>query len=427
MVEEDLLDIINRPEHRKEFGKIVRFLRARHKHTLRSLAHKVNLSHAHLRKIETGATQITSKSFDRLDAVLHLDLCVDMDLKKKFHRYERLLEQGIEYFDSDKLLESVEKLEENDVDHRRSLWMVDYYLAKLAFHNFTLFRHYGGVVDIASDLSQIEKVLSEPQWQRLFLYRGVYNYNANDLQNAISDFQTAWKHGTTRWIRATACYFIGTVYSESYHLPKSNLYLDEAIQMFEEDKNTFRLMHAQVKRTGNRIRIGHIENVEEDLKTQKQFAQSHRLDSTYYNIQMNETLYHILREDYDAALSVLDDIEDKTPGYYFYRAYSHLQKNDCEKALENIVTVTDEQNPHNRRYFIHRYSLAFIEAYCQSENHEYEDALRRFLDEAMSHRAYFETRVAYDYMVNLLQAQRRYKEAFQLTQRMIDITKTALC
>ncbi len=425
MVEERLLDVVNR--HRQAFGRIVRFLRVRKKYTLRSLANKVYLSHAHLRKIEVGDTQITVKTLERLDSILNLDIIYDDELKKKFDHYKRILEQGIEYFDGEKLLEAVQGLEEDEDKHKRSFWMVDFYLAKLAYHNFTLFRYYGDATDIASDLSGIDKIMNEHQRQYFYLSRGVLNYNINDFSSALRDFELVRKQGRERWLKATASYFIGCVYSESYHLPKSNLHLDEAIQVFEEEQNTFRSMIAQIIRTGNRIRIGHVENVKEELEKQKEFAKAHELERPLYNIQMNEALYHLTQQEYDAALEVLDIIQNQTPGSYFYRAYAYLQKGQCEKVLENIVDVPEDENPLNRRYLVHRYSLAFLKAYCECDRDEYEHALKRFLDEAMNHKAYFETRIAYDYMVDFLQRKRRYKEAYQLTEEMIAITKTALC
>ncbi len=101
-----------------------------------------------------------------------------------------------------------------------------------------------------------------------------------------------------------------------------------------------------------------------------------------------------------------------------------MEKSDYEKALECTSSRSTSHAPADARNALYYQGIDFIRSYCSGVS--YEDTLKEFYETARLDKAYIEMRTAYDYLVSIYTASRRYKDAYQLTEEIIDITQRVI-
>lgn len=415
---------LNAPQTRRMFGIVVRLLRVRKQETLRSLAPRVGFSHAHLRKVELARTPITEKILSRLTACLDIDVDIDEAEFARLQESIRSIENAILYLDIKEIERQYERLESYDYDFSRSLWMADHLLLKLAFRTF-IPPFEGEIMQSAVGELDVVAPLFEPvKRRRYYTFRGAYDFLNNDFDSALDYYKRALSISEDDAFTALLHYLIGNLYAQTYHIPYSNRYLKEAERLFKATKNNVRAKHCQVLISMNAMKAARFDGVETAIEEGISFARRNDLSYLESNLYVQYAIYYYLQNAPSKALKMLDYAGGDNVRVDYYRGLLHMEKSDYEKALECTSSRSTSHAPADARNALYYQGIDFIRSYCSGVS--YEDTLKEFYETARLDKAYIEMRTAYDYLVSIYTASRRYKDAYQLTEEIIDITQRVI-
>jgi len=421
----DVLKIVNEHVNKRRFGMIVRLLRYRSRHTLRSLAEQVNFSHAHLRKIELGETPITRRIFDYLMSNLNLELVYDEAREKDFYERSEKLHQDIIFLDKDGADATLKSLEDSHDYHANALWLVDYYLTLFCYYS-TLFAPDAQKLSfLNNELGAIENLMDDKQRQRYLIYRGNYFYHMGDLKRSKEAFEMADDINPSDHFAALTKYLLGLTYANTFQRQRSNRLLKEAMTMFERQGNDMRVVASHLFMAMNNMVMGHEKGVDQAYEDGVDFTRQYGLSILEKRLHYAYAIFNMKKKKFARAVEILDRISDKEPRHFFYRAYSYLGMGD-KKQVEAILHQKDKMSTSNKpKELIYDYGLRFIECHMENDEKAYSETLRSFYREALHNEAYFEIDIAYLNYRDYLVSKRRYKDVYDLTKTMIDLTKKA--
>jgi len=420
----DKLALINRPPNLKAFGRLIRILRTRHQLTLRALAEKVNFSHAYMRKVEYGETALRQHLYDRLCRVFDLDLCVDKTLQERFYDLKKTIEHDILYLNSLNMRTNLDVLEQDANLHAHSLWVIDYMILYVGCMTFVPYKDHRDADSTITELDSVVEMMSDAQRQRYYLYRGLYHYCENEHDAAVRDYQHSLSFDVVPGLKPLALYLIGRVYGETFRLPESNEYYRRAESFFHASNNEMRASNTRFLGCANRIKMRTFDGVVDVLDEALNFAHRHQLSSLASAVRFHYMLYHFLRREHEAALAMLAKTTEDSLRIRFYHALNRFYSRGAAAATDYLEQLDLEHPPAGDRMILYRYGLRFLWRYVMGE--PYEQELEWFFQESFTTRSYIEVQIAYRYLVDLYEDTRRYKDAFELTQNIIAITKQAL-
>jgi len=424
-----MFEVINQQENLRTFGQIVRLLRTHNNYALRDLAQKSHVSHTYLSKIESGEVILTLTIFENICNVFNIKLIEDKVLDEKLERYQSKIYQYIVNFGKETIRHYMEELERHEKYYKTSLKMIDYYLLKIGVYNHLV---YGELMDIAPLINDFDKLLPLllPYQQQQFLtYSGVFHYNQKDFDEAIERFIKAYQCDVTNELAPLNLYLVGRALSETFKLSLALRYLEDASKGFEKYHNYERLMHCKTLVYINKMKLGILENAEERFDEVSLYSERSNLRYIQQMVEYNRVIYFLTTEQYDKALKNLETIKVKNTRYYFYKAVAYMKLNEKTKVLQTIESLDISGDTQKSKMTLYYRGIDYIKSYFIDlgyNDEAYEFHLKRFYQEILLVEAYIELRFLYHYYLDYLKSKRRYKEAYYLSKKMIEVSQITI-
>ena len=422
----DIIEIINEPYHKKQFGMIIRLHRIRQQHSLRTLAERTNISHAYLRRIENGQASISKQTFDYLTQTLNLEVRYDHDEEQAFFKQAKDVFNNILYFDSVESEVNMNKLEIKAAYHEQSLWMVNFLIIKMGYYNFMLDMDFHHTTTLYRELHAIQDLFDEDQLQAFLTYAGTYFFNMSDYDAAMKKYTEAVNVNLNTHISALDKYLVARTHMLRHHYSKAIRNLRQAHTTFKTFNNYIRISHTRIMIETMKLMTSKRGDAEGLLQDSITFARKYKLKGVEAFMRFTFALYHYNFGAYDAALSMLKSIDGENMQYAYYEALIHLRSDNREKALRAMRKGRALASKPEKNALLYKYGLDVIELYYQDKPKDYEAALSRFYEEATALKSYIESKDAYHFYVEMLETKRRYKKAYRLTRAFTDFTLESL-
>jgi len=418
------IDRLESQENRILFGRFIRLVRYRRNHTLRSLAKLIDISHAYLRKIELGQTPITRKVYERLSSILDFTLDENIMEYHVFYDMIRSIHRDILYLDLASAANTVKTLEMRHDSFQNTLYAVDYFLALFAFKSVDLEPDLETLREYHDLLTAVEPLMDESQRHFFYVYSGNYYYLQNSDEKSLKFFEAAQNMHYHPGMTAYATYLIGLSYSRTFQLPRSNRYLKRAMHLFEHQNNDLRVVATHIFITINDMKMGKKHGVEKAFIDGIGFSEQYDFKIFKRIIQNNLVVFYLKSGRFDDALRLIGEIGTQTLKLCFYRAYAHFMMGNEAKAYD-IAYQCDCKSPQGD-YDQLMYVYGLKSFTVQKDDAKMKDTIfKRFFEETLNKRAYFEIDIAYQYYNDFLVQNRRYKEAYVVTDTLIGVTKKA--
>ncbi len=422
---QNIVDVINQEPYRQKFGIIVRILRVRNRFTLRGLGNLVNLSHAHLRKIELGKTSISENVFHRLMNVYHFELKYDPKIEEEFEELWELFHESIIQLNNINMKKYYALIQKKADVHKTSLWMFEYQIVEMAYQCQALDRLVDNLTLLYDELYAIEPLINAEQKPLYYIYMANYYFHIGLPEKSAKSVQNIFDLNTWDKYTAMANYLIGMAYSKTFSLQKSNLYFKSALTMFE-DLN----YHIQVKAThvfiaANNVKMSVYDGTLDKLIGGIKLSLDYELRDLLEFIYMHIGIYYIKQSNPLKALEYINKLNVKTNQSYFYKAYAYYMIKDYETLRALIKESFMTSKAPRKSDLLYHYALKALLVITEKHDALKNDVLKNFFEECKSQSMFFEIDIAYDLYKSTLIEQRRHKDAYYLTKTMVDITKNA--
>ncbi len=416
-----MIDTINEPEHKKEFGMIVRMHRIKQQYTLRSLAERISISHAFLRKIETAQTSISKTIYDYLIKELQIALHYDTHDAMQFKELNDGFYKSILFYDVTKSEAIMDKLKANADHYGTSLWMIDFLIVELGYLNFIRNMDYSRSKRLYRDLISIKDLMNDKQKQLFLVFSGAYFYHVSDIDTALELFNESIETNALSHMHGLTEYLIARCHSTRHHFSKASRHLNIAHAVFKANNNYLRTAYAKLMKDAYELLLNKRDDINEIHEQTKIFTRQYKLKGVQSKVDFLLMLYYYKKDYLDDALNLLQKTKQKNTGYYYYKAMIHLKLGNEDLALKAIETGRNIVKNPITNTLIYKYAYDFIEAYFASDTLQYEKALENFFKEAVRQRFYLESKDAYQYYNDLLTQNRKYKTAYNITSTFTDL------
>ncbi|MGM0435531.1 MAG: helix-turn-helix domain-containing protein [Bacillota bacterium] len=414
--ETQIVDIINQPSRKEQFGMIVRMERIKQQHSLRSLAEKINISHAFLRKIELSQTSISKGVCDYLVRELGLRIKYDEQEEARFRALYRDFYNSILYYDVPKSEETLRTLQSKAVYYEKTLWKIDFLILQLGYLNFIRNMDYSKSNEIYRNLLSIKDLMSNEQRQIFLNFAGAFFYHISDINMALKLFTESKQYNVLNHLNGMTEYLIGRCYSVRHHFAKANRHLQIAHTVFKVNNNYIRTAYAKLISDVHELLLNKRNDLKQiELRTHT-FTNQYKLTGVENKVNYLLMMYHYRNENLDEALMKLQKSKSKNMRNFYYKAMIYLKLGNKTSALKALSTGRNVAKSPIRNALLYKYGFDFIEAYYENNEKTYESALSHFFNEAMHQAFYQEGKDAYRFYVEYLKRKRKYKHAFQLTQ-----------
>ncbi len=420
------LNLLNKQKNKYRFGILIRYYRHINQYSLRSLASLVGISHAYLSQIEIGKATISKRTFDYLISALDIKPHYDSEAEKQFYAVFDKVINNLFYFNLKQLNETISTQKKLKKHHEYTLWEFDYQLMMLFYHSMqpkidllTLNKSYHQLVQVESLLYDYQKIILKISYANI-------KYHAYDIDSVIETLEKALELKPKDNYIALIYYLLGLAYGEIYKLMRSNHYLDLAIEHFKRQNNDLRLKFTYIFKTFNYVKIGNRHMIEQSLNEALTFSQ-------YYNLKQLEALafkhfviYYLKMDKTREAIRFLDYWQGESYEYCFFDILVRLKhKANQKQLLKRLKEHEKKRMLQTPKQLIYVYGLAFLKSHIAQPPKQQEQHLKAFFCETIKAKKYFEVSVAYDYYQAFLVRQRRYKDALEITEKIIDISKKA--
>ncbi|MFW6298337.1 MAG: helix-turn-helix domain-containing protein [Bacillota bacterium] len=422
----NIIDTINQPDHKRQFGMIIRLYRIRQQHSLRTLADRTNISHAYLRRIENGQANISKKTYDYLTQTLNIEIRYDPDEEKAFFQQAEDVLNNILYFDTVQSEINMNTLQVKAAYHEQSLWMVDFLITKMGYFNFMLDMNFQRTTTLYRELLALQDLFDEQQLQAFFTYSGTHFYNVSDYDGAMEQYFRAVQVNSNNHLSGFDEYLIARTHMLRHHYSKAIRHLKRANEIFKAYNNYIRISKTRLLIEIMNLMTYRRSQAEHLFTDSIAFTKKHNLKGVEAFIRFTFAVYYYQSERYDMALKKLNSIDGENMQYAYYEAMIHLKRSDREAALRAVKKGRKLANKPEKNALLYKYGLDLVEMYYQEDRDRYEKALRRFYGEALSLKSYIESKDAYHFYVEMLKKSRRYKKAYQLTKAFTDFTLQSL-
>lgn len=412
-----LIEIINMPSRKEQFGMVVRMERIRQQHSLRSLAEKLHISHAFLRKIELSKTNVSKNVLDHLTRELGLSLIYDKDEETRFYRLYDDFYNSILYYDVAKSEETLKILKDKGEYYENTLWKIDFLILELGYLNFIRNMDYSKSNKIYRQLLAIKDLMRNEQKQIFLNFSGAFFYHISDINMALDLFQESRQYKELGHLNAMTEYLIGRCYSIRHHFAKANRYLQDAHRMFKSNNNYIRTAYVKLINDAHELLLNKRMDYAQIETRTNTLSRQYRLTGVENKVNYLLMIYHYRNNNLTEALNMFEKTMSKNMRNCYYKALIHLKLGDRKAALDAVKTGREVAKNPVRNALLYKYGFDFIEMYFNDDEARCETALRHFFEEAMHQAFYQESKDAYHFYVDYLKRKRKYKHAFQLTRR----------
>ncbi len=410
---------------KKRFGLLVRYHRLNQRHTLRSFAKILNISHAYLRKIERGETSYNQQIFDLFCSHVGFDISDKAIDEAQILAKVETVHKSILYLDVDHIESSIKALQVEDALLHSSLLFIDYQLALFAYHTTHVYVHKRKIIELYQGLSGLESLMEPRDRQRFLIYTGNYHYHMGDYTSALEAFEASKALHVDSGLVALATYLIGLIYAQTFQLLKSNQFLQEATDMFVEQSNDMRVITTYMYKNINNMKMGMTTGIEKAFHDVIGFCDTHGLTVFKRQIQNNLLTLYIKEHRYDAAVELLTVLNYEQPRHVFFRAYIYYLTDQIDAAVGFAQKHIDKLSMRNTVELMFVYGVKVFSLLHEPNSDASKEARKQFFNETMRSNAYSEIDIAYMFYKDYLMHKRLYKQAYGLTLRMINMTKKA--
>lgn len=424
-MEGHITEIINKDEYRQKFGMVMRALRIRNRFTLRGLGGLINLSHAHLRKIEMAQTSINEKVFDRLMNVYHFNLEYDAKIESEFEYYCEQFHDSILQLNNNNMRKYYHLIQQKADVHKRSLWMVDYQIVELAYQCQTLDRFVDNLTILYDELNALEPLINPSSKPLYYIYMANYYYHIGLPKKSAASVQKIFDLNTWDKYTAMANYLIGMAYAKTFSLQKSNKHFNLSLKMFQNLNYTIQEKAVLVFIAINNIRMKYFNDIETIFNEGISLSKHYGLYDLIEYIHLHYAVYYFKKNAPLNALEQLDKSTIKTEQWFFYKAYAHYINNDIDTMNQTIESSFYADKEQRKTDLLYHYALKALLTPKMANTQSANAILKNFFEACQEQSMFFEIDIAYELYKSFLIEQRQYKKAFSLTKTMVQIAKNA--
>ena len=413
-----MLPFLKTKTHRQQFGKYLRWHRIKQHLSLRQAADAIGLSHTFINQIEHGKATITDDTYDRLLQIIpKIDFPADT-LTKTFEDLVESTERIALHLEFGRVREVIQDFNATKPFFLYHYLIVDYSLYKMLVFNLdprlekTFFEDEFSLLQaIIPLMNDLEKRLYYLAYGAYLLFSGDYPKSHEILKKALS-----YPH-LVKW-NSIIHFLLGICLSELNAASSAIKELEHAYQLSIQN-NLF------IPSVVSRIWIQLVNfRVHYDLEALNfddayLFAQKYDLHDFKNIIAFNQLIYFIRLKQYQKGLSVLDILPVSLRTDY-YKALCYLHLDEQIKALE-ITKQALTKNADETMVLYHK-GLYCIQTHILKDSlkdHKYEAALKDFFMQSKEEYAMEENHWVYTLYLNYLKQNKRYKDAYHITQSMI--------
>ena len=421
----NIIHLINNDAYKKRFGMVVRMLRTRHRHTLRSLADLAGFSHAYLRKIEFGKPPVAHPMYERIMTALRHDIKYDPTLETKFFEAWEAFNRAVIAFDRSAVETAYNTIMEDSAFHKQSLWLAEYNIIQLGYIFHTLHMDIELSSQLQDELLSIESLLEPEVKQIYYVFMGNYYFLLEDPINNTQILDKLLEMDAETAYKAMAYYQVGLAYSMTFSLKKANKHFLMALEMFKTMSNHIRVEHLNAYIEMNNVKMNELDNAMEVFDRAIEMAERHGMNEFLDEVLFHCAVYHLKCDAPLKALEKLFRISGYSYRYYFLRAYAQCLANDMNAfrlSLNETKRLSSSIQPSELMY---HYGIEVLAHWHFNDDAKLETVCKSFFNECMRSKGYYEIDIAYDFYKRTLMKKRKYKLAYELSNRMIAMTKTA--
>lgn len=410
------------------FGMMIRIERLNKRYTLRQLAKLSGLSHTLINKIEHGNHTITEDVYNKLTLALHVTFQHDEDKNTFFYDMLPQIHDAIFYADPKNVRKHMDIIFEDNDYYIHSICMVDYMILYIGEHTHVHILETHDATPYVHTLSQTIALGSKSQQQRFYLYRAMYHYITQNINDMLDDLNRGQALDPETKLEGLYHYFFGRAESENFAISRANTHYLKAIEIFDKSNNIRRRMYAKLHYHVNQLKIYEYEGIEDALNTLYIFAEKDNLTWMKHRAILTRMLYHMLNNNYEEAIQTSHLIDIKTIEYYGLILYAYYQINDVKNFTKHLKKAKKLYNK-NDRFFMFENIIDYLEVIMSPTDaspNMIEKKLKNAYQSALKKRAFFEIEAIYEHYIEFLTSQRRYKDAYKLTQEMISIVEKTM-
>jgi transcriptional regulator with XRE-family HTH domain len=421
------IETINK-NHLSSFGMMIRIERLNKRYTLRQLAKLSGLSHTLINKIEHGKHTITEDVFNKLTLALHVSFQHNEEKNVFFYEMLPHIHDAIFYADPKKVRKQMDIIFEDNAYYMHSVCMVDYMILYIGEHTHVHILETHDATPYVHTLSQTMSLGTKTQQQRFYLYRAMYHYITQNIKDMLEDLQTGQALSPDTKLQGLYHYFFGRAESENFAISRANTHYLKAIEIFDKTNNIRRRMYAKLHYHVNQLKIYEYDGIDEALNSLFVFAEKDDLTWMKHRTTLTRMLYYMLNNHYEDAVKTSDLIDIKTIEYYGLLLYSYYKLSDYKNFTKNLKKAKRLYHK-NDRFFMFENLIDYLEVIMNETNpnpHVVEKKLKSAYQSALKKRAFFEIEALYEHYIVFLTTQRRYKDAYKITQEMIIIVEKTM-
>jgi transcriptional regulator with XRE-family HTH domain len=421
------IEIINQ-DYLAQFGMMIRVERLKKRYTLRQLATLSGLSHTLINKIEHGNHMITDDVYNKLTLALHVTFEHDEEKNAFFYDILPHIHDAIFYANPKNVRKQMDIVFEDKDYYTHSVCMVDYMILYIGEHTHVHILETHDATPYINTLSQTIALGSKKQQQRFYLYRAMYHYITQNIKDMLDDLNTGQALNPETKLQGLYYYFYGRAESEDFTISRANTHYLKAIEIFDKTNNIRRRMYAQLHYYVNKLKIYEYDGTDEALDKLYAFAEKDDLTWMKHRAILTRMLYYMLKNQYHDAVKTSELITIKTLEYYGLLLYSYYKLNDNKTFFKQLKKAKRIFNK-NDRFFVYENIIDYLEVIMSESLPEariIDKKIKNAYQSALKKRAFFEIEATYEHYINFLTSQRRYKDAYKLTQEMITIVEKTM-
>ncbi len=413
---------------RSSFGQLIRTHRLLQRMALRDLSKKSMLSHTLLNRIEHAKNPITDASFTKLEQALDVNFLHDTSLNTLFEKEKKKLYDSFYYAQSHQTFDSYRILSEHENYYMKSLKVTDYLMLKMATY---IHGQQFDVNDIALEVSILVDIIdlaSVDSQSKFFLLRGMYHFLLFEFNQSISDLSKSHELIQEERLIPMIDYFLGRSYSAQYQTNLANTYYQNALAGFEKFTNFRRLIYVRLYIAINQIKMYEYDMVSDELYDVLKLAVRDNIAWVVHAGYIHLMYLAMLQRDYYQALAIGEKITYKSMQYYVLMTYSAYRTNNL-KLAKKIIKQSSGAAPELDAFNLYDKAMQYLKLVVLRSDEDEKNIgkiLKSFYETSQMSNAFFELELAYEVYREFLVEQRRYKEAYALTNEMIQIVQKTI-
>ena len=411
--------LLDEPQY---LGQLFRFHRLQKALSLRQLETELGRSHAWLSQVEQGTIALTSESVERVFAALGLSPCMDFEHHQTFQKTFAAMLERLVFGDTQALHSFIEQWSKRHLSMLVSVDVVDYLLAmaltapydEAGLQPWSTIEILRGLEPLLAIMTPNQRFLWYLVEGRSELMRHHYNRSREALDQALTETVSPELQDLAAFYRVQAL-------SRSYQLFEARKEYERLTENFERRGQIHRAMETKLISVMNAIRMHHLDVARTRLETVAHYVRQRGHRELFRPMIEIAMLLHLLLGEDERVLEYAKELKTQTPRTGFYQTFAAYRLKRPVTRFQ--ITVEDEAHEPHAALFLRLTRLIDRPQNDQLDHEETFIWLSQAYEDFKTNDLIPEATLIYDTLKEILIRKRRYKEAYHMTDDMIEMVK----